>query len=253
MTHSTDPMAWRAECACAAAWPSMRCHRVGDWLVHHSDEPSRRINAASPARPDARLDRATIEQVRAVYAGIGQPTLFRVPSFLHQADQALDGAGFGAAEGETRTLFAPLEAASSPPRPDITLHSAPSREWLMLRHRTTPRDEPQRAAEAARLSALAHPAAFATLTLGGEAVSIGYAAQREGWIVLEAIATDPAYRGRGHARGLVGALLAWGRQVGAAGACLQVLCDNKAAARLYAQMGFDRELYRYHYRSELVR
>ena len=42
--------------------------------------------------------------------------------------------------------------------------------------------------------------------------------------------------------------MAWGRARGAAQACLQVVDDNRPARALYAGLGFDRELARYHYR-----
>ena len=46
----------------------------------------------------------------------------------------------------------------------------------------------------------------------------------------------------------VGALLDWGREMGAEAACLQVVDDNRPARALYERLGFTRDLYHYHYR-----
>jgi ribosomal protein S18 acetylase RimI-like enzyme len=54
-------------------------------------------------------------------------------------------------------------------------------------------------------------------------------------------------RGRGYASRILGALMAWGIEQGANGACLQVEAQNIAARKLYRGMGLNRELYRYRY------
>jgi ribosomal protein S18 acetylase RimI-like enzyme len=69
-----------------------------------------------------------------------------------------------------------------------------------------------------------------------------------GWLCVEAVATDAAWRGRGLAGQAVEALMAWGAARGALAAGLQVQADNVAAQALYRRLGFARELYRYHYR-----
>ncbi len=62
------------------------------------------------------------------------------------------------------------------------------------------------------------------------------------------MATDPAERRKGLSRATLSDLLLWAERRGARGACLQVVAANRPAVRLYESMGFDRELYRYHYR-----
>jgi ribosomal protein S18 acetylase RimI-like enzyme len=98
------------------------------------------------------------------------------------------------------------------------------------------------------LARLAVPAAFAGVRREGRLVSAAYAAVGEGWLCLEAVATDPDWRGRGLAGRTVAALMAWGATEGARAAGLQVQADNASAQALYRRLGFERELYRYHYR-----
>jgi ribosomal protein S18 acetylase RimI-like enzyme len=61
------------------------------------------------------------------------------------------------------------------------------------------------------------------------------------------IATDAAWRGKGHGRRIVLSALKWARLRGAREAWLQVEADNEPALGLYRSIGFS-EIYRYHYR-----
>jgi ribosomal protein S18 acetylase RimI-like enzyme len=67
-------------------------------------------------------------------------------------------------------------------------------------------------------------------------------------VSLQWVATDPARRREGLSRATLSDLLMWAERRGAEGACLQVLAANRPAVKLYESMGFERELYRYHYR-----
>jgi ribosomal protein S18 acetylase RimI-like enzyme len=92
------------------------------------------------------------------------------------------------------------------------------------------------------------PKAFASLRIDGRIVAKAYGAIHDGLLVLESVATDPDYRQSGYSRKVVSALMSWAKNQGAPPACLQVISDNTPARALYASVGFDRELYHYHYR-----
>ena len=94
------------------------------------------------------------------------------------------------------------------------------------------------------------PAGFASLREEGEWAALAFGALHEGWLCCESVVADPRRRGRGHARRLMSALLAWGAARGARAVCLQVAADNAPALALYRSLGLRRELYRYHYRRE---
>jgi ribosomal protein S18 acetylase RimI-like enzyme len=69
-----------------------------------------------------------------------------------------------------------------------------------------------------------------------------------GYLAIESVATVEEARNRGLAGRVVGALMNWAEGAGAKAACLQVAADNLPARALYTRLGFDTELYRYHYR-----
>lgn len=92
------------------------------------------------------------------------------------------------------------------------------------------------------------PRAFVACRHGGEIASVAYGVVHRELLVIESVATAPHARGKGLARRVVEGLMSWGSTLGAGGACLQVLAENTPALAVYTALGFDRELYRYHYR-----
>ncbi len=82
------------------------------------------------------------------------------------------------------------------------------------------------------------PHAGAVVRRDGEVVACGLLKLEDDHAGLFAVATAPAWRGRGLGRAVVAALLAEARQRGAAVAYLQVTADNAPALSLYRRFGF---------------
>jgi len=170
----------------------------------------------------------------------------RLPSLLgEEPDLRLEAHGY-AAEGHSLTLIGPLQSGAA--AGEVELSSVPSPEWLATLNRINGREgETARVFDTA-LAAIDVPAAYAAVRRDGRIVSGAYAAAGDGWLCLEAVATDPDWRGRGLAAEAVSALMAWGSGQGARAAGLQVQAGNASAQALYRRLGIGRELYRYHYR-----
>ena len=87
-------LAWRVEAVCFNAFPSLKQAILEGWLLRFSKGVSRRANSANPLHPSFTPAHAVIEQIEAVYRRQGQPTIFRVPSFLAAAlDELYPGLG----------------------------------------------------------------------------------------------------------------------------------------------------------------
>lgn len=175
--------------------------------------------------------------------------MFRVPTIAPGLDAWLDQVRF-AASGEVLTLFTTLDGSAPRLDPDVEVTLEPSEAWLAAKFRLTPKvgavPQPFRAMAAAILL----PKAFVALRYEGRIFAVAYGAIQHDLLVVESVAVDAATRRRGFARRLVATLMAWARDEGAQAACLQVEADNAPALALYRQLGFDKDLYRYLYRSE---
>jgi N-acetylglutamate synthase len=243
----TTELSWRAEEACLAAWPSSRQLLLEGWLLRASGGEIRRANSVNPIRGGSRDPGSVLETAEAVYGMLGQSSLFRVLSFVDGMDEALENAGY-LAEGTTLTLMADMTEIQSSTNGSVEVTATPGADWLRARARLGAVDAQNSRIYEAMLGAILVPRAFAAARQDGEIVSLAFAVVQSGLAVVESVVTDPQFRQRGFGRQTVGHLLSWADAQGASAACLQVVADNPAALALYRSLGFDRELYRYHYR-----
>lgn len=252
-------LAWRVEQACLDAWPSLRSAMRGDWLLRFGEGVSRRANSVNPLHDRVASIAEQLDGFAALYHHHGLPLIVRVPTLIAgtaQVDRELDQHGF-TSEGETCTLlrefagerFADDEAAA----PDITIAPRADAEWLAAIARLQAQTPSHASVYARVVEAIALPAGFAALRKDGRIVATAYGVRHGDLLVIESVVVDEALRGQGIGRRLMQALFAWAVGHRAKAACLQVVADNTAGRALYASLGFDHELYRYHYRRASVK
>lgn len=243
------PSAWSAERALQMAWPAVEEHTRGDWLARLAPGVSRRANSANPMRAVLRDVAADIAACEEIYRTRGLTALFRLPSIVEPAaDARLDQLGY-LAEGETLTLGGAL----APPGPrdlEVAIAAQPEAPWLAAMAELQGQTREQAIVYRRVVESIVVPAGFASLREEGEWAALAFGALHEGWLCCESVVTHVRRRGRGHARRMLRALLAWGAARGAQGVCLQVAADNAPALALYRSLGLRSELYRYHYRRE---
>lgn len=246
--RSDDALAWAVEEACLNARPAPVAVHLGGWTLRAAGGPTRRTNSLNPLPGRREAPGAVIAAAEAVYRGLGRPLIVRVPDLVPEMDAHLDRLGYRR-EGETRTLLSDLAAQGQFVPDGLVLSPDPDEAWFAAQAAC----EAVVSEEAARtyrasLACLILPRVFARLVREGGSVAVAYGVLDRGLFVLESVATHTAHRRAGHARILVGGLLAEGRRMGAQSACLQVVAANAPARALYAGLGFTRDLHGYRYR-----
>ncbi|SDM43902.1 Acetyltransferase (GNAT) family protein [Methylobacterium phyllostachyos] len=239
-------LAWQVEEACLNAWPSPRQILLDGYLLRAAGGVSKRQNSVNPMRGSGPPEPA-ITAARAVYARLGQRPIFRIPAIASQMEPLLGRDDYTVVD-ETCTLYRPIDDLTAAPDPSVQISTAPDAPWLALRDAINRADAAAAQVFRDTVAALMLPRAFATAHIEGGIGAIAFGVLDRELLVIESVATPGPLRGRGHARRAVGALLRWSRTQGARAACLQVVAANTPARALYRGLGFERELYRYHYR-----
>ncbi|MBB6558809.1 ribosomal protein S18 acetylase RimI-like enzyme [Acidovorax soli] len=228
------------------AWPARQSVLHSGWVFRLSGGFTKRANSANAIEAGASFSgvRAAAE---ALYARHGLPAVFRISPLAHpDADRELAEAGYTHFDPSQVMASAGLEAAQA--HAGVQIDATPSASWLDGFAAANGVRAPYHAIHHGMVHAIALPCAFASLRDGtGQTIGFGLAVLERGAIGLYDVVVDPAFRGQGHGRELVCALLQWGRDVGAVSAYLQVRTVNEVARRLYAGLGFA-EVYGYHYR-----
>lgn len=244
-------LARRAEAACLKGWPALREIELDGWLLRFSQGHTRRSNSVTPLSSGRCALRDKIAECESLYRAARLPAIFRIPAFAEPGlDAALDAAGYAGPEDETCVIYRDFARHPLEPSAAELDESAPSEEWLDAQQRCTGISPAARAAQRAILAALAVPSVFAAVRgRDGAPASVAFGAVHDRIVCVNLVATAPAARRRGLSRRAVGAVLAWAQQhAGAEAACLPVVASNAPAVALYRCLGFESELYRYHYR-----
>jgi GNAT superfamily N-acetyltransferase len=243
----------QVEETCMNAWPALKEIFYDGWLIRLANGQTRRTNSVNVIGKGSRSLGDKIAYCEEVYRSHGQPSYFRILSTgSNELDAALDTRGYRT-EDETCTLFMNFRL-HPPPNPvaDVALdilEGRPSAEWLDAHRRLSRRSIAEAQALHAVLDVLAIPAFFGEARdADGQIASVAFGAIHERMMCLQWVVTDPEQRRRGLSRATLSSLLQRGREMGATGACLQVVAANVSAIRLYESLGFRCELYRYHYR-----
>jgi ribosomal protein S18 acetylase RimI-like enzyme len=245
-----DRLRERVEEACLNAWPALKEILYDGWLIRLAQGRTRRINSVNVLYPGRERLVEKIAACERVYRAHGQPPYFRIRSLDDPAlDRMLAVHGYRA-EDETLTLYKDFSGGLAASAPGVELiEGGAGEEWLLAQARFAGHPVQESAIRRRLLALVALPVAFAARRdEDGRIVSAAYGAIHDRLVSLQWVATDPAARGRGHARATMAALMRWAAGKGAEGACLSVFAANHPAIRLYESLGFTQELYRYHYR-----
>ncbi len=243
----------QVEETCINAWPALKEIFYDGWLIRLANGQTRRTNSVNVIGKSVRALGEKISYCEDIYRAHGQPSFFRVLSTgSRDLDLALADRGY-AKEDETCTLYKKFRRQRQHEFENsiaLDVHERrPTPEWLEAHRRLSRRSPEDARALHAVLNNLALPAIFGEARdEAGEIASVAFGAMHERMLCLQWVVTEPGQRRQGYSRATLSALLRRGQEMGATGACLQVVAANLPAIRLYESLGFTSELYRYHYR-----
>lgn len=226
----------------SATWPPVRVAvTAAGWRVGLSGGVTRRANSALPV-PTADVD-AAVDEVEALYAAAGTPSIVRVDASDAVLDRVLDARGYRVA-ADTDVLVRSLsDDCPGPAHRRIHTSAAPDEAWLTTWLDVKKADADHAIATRVLLGA---PADYLTAFADGAPTGIIRVAYSEDWAALSCLVVRPAARRAGLGRELTLRALAAARDRGARRAFLQVEARNEAASRLYSGLGFQpADAYRY--------
>lgn len=226
------------ERATFAAVPPRRLEQWQDWLLGLDEGTVGRCHSAVPLR-HAPPPADALEQLEQRYRAAGLPLVLRLPetgSFTAMQRQ-LRERGFQRTKptlvqvGAVATLTAAGRNAH-----DILITTSPGPDWedVFLGEGFDPVDGASRLAILRRGT----DSAYASLRVDGRTVAVGSACFSHGWCGIHGMRALPAYRGRGLASAVLGALAQAAHARGVRHCFLQVDAGNAPACALYARHGF---------------
>lgn len=227
------------------AWPALEVAVLDGWLLRFAEGYSKRANSANALAPTSPFD-TILPLVETLYRRHGlEPCVRLTPLAGPGPGPLLSDRGWRSID-ESLVMTAPLPRGGALDEA-VLLQTAAGAAWIDGYARASARADLRRDTLGRMLAAIRHEVAFATLVVEGVPSAYGMAVLERGMVGLFDIATPAMLRGRGHARRLVTALMAWGRRKGAMQAYLQVTTGNAPARALYGSLGF-RPVYGYDYR-----
>jgi GNAT superfamily N-acetyltransferase len=232
------------------AYPGAGQLHYDGWVLQASPGRWRRANSVQTLHPSSLPLDEKIAYCEAFYAARGKRAIFKLTrESPPELEPALMARGY-AADAETSVQVASIvEAGALTDYRDVTVQAEPdaayAEAFYRVHHFADADREPWKVIQAAILP----PMGYLGLWDGSEMIAAAIGVVERGWLGVFGVGTLPEHQRRGHARRIMGALIAWGATQGATHSYLQVMTDNPAALALYAQLGY-REAYRYWYRQK---
>ena len=203
------------------AWPALETRDLDGWVLRFSEGYTRRANSVHPLERGRSDLLAKIEEAERLYAEHDLPTIFKLTaeSLPPGLEHALAERGY---REEARTSVRVADLV--PGRRGIAVET----DWAKARagsdgfHRANGAAPGRRALHDRTLSSISLPTGFALAAEDGEALAFGLGVLQREWLGVFDVIVDRDARRRGHGERLMRGLMAWGFEMGARRADLQV-------------------------------
>jgi ribosomal protein S18 acetylase RimI-like enzyme len=235
----------------ANAWRSEIEQHLGGWRLRYAGGTSRRVNSVWPNRDPAGEDtEERVALVESFYTRYGVTPRFQLCPAAQPAnlEEILIRRGY-TQDAHTTVQINRVEDVlerAGLAETAVVENDRLTPEWFDFYTRTTNVSPENKLVRDGVLTRIGPPAQFVLLLDGETPCAVGLGVAERGWIGAFCVVTDPAYRRRGLATGVMAALARWGLVQGAENFYLQVMENNPPALALYDGLGFSK-LYHYAY------
>ncbi|MCL4393511.1 MAG: GNAT family N-acetyltransferase [Chloroflexi bacterium] len=230
------------------AWPALQSVYYDGWVLRFAKGYTKRANSVSPLYPSTIDVDEKVHVCEQLYRRKFLPAMFKLtPSSKPDTlDARLEQRGY---KRDSPTSVQSCDLSGFEPRPARAsrIVYGPTEEWMQAWGRMSGVPASNLATKQQMLNNLWLPAGLCPVPEEGQIVACGLGVTQAEYVGLFDIVTDHRYRNRGFARQLIVDLIAWGIELGARTAYLQVTADNAPALHLYSKLGFQ-ERYQYWYR-----
>jgi N-acetylglutamate synthase len=228
--------------ATALGRPAVETSYVGEWLLRASSGWTGRANSLLPVGNPGMPVPDALKHAEAFYDERGLPPLALVRLGTPEAEEFLACGWIDARpeQSDVLVMHTTLDHVNASPAYDVLVADHPDDAWYAAAF-DGPVPEP-----APTVMESAPKAAFASITLDGNAVAVGRGSMTGHWLGIDAIRVDPSYRRRGLGTALLQSLARWSGPLGGRRTYLEVLEENAAAVTAYSRLGYA-EAYRYRY------
>lgn len=230
------------------AWPALQTIVFDGWILRFSDGYTRRANGIYPLYPSSRSLEGKIALCESLYRGRGLSTIFKLTEASEPRDleRVLVGHGY-VAEARTSVQVADLKPRARGVGIEVVNEWERTDEWRDAFHRMNHVALERQPIHDRILASILLPTCFASVRQDGQIAGCALGVVQDGWLGIFDVVVDEGQRRQGLGGRLMQGLLAWGREIGAERAYLQVMLSNAPALSLYEKLGF-REAYQYWYR-----
>lgn len=239
------------EAAAYRAWPAAEVEQRGGWRLRFTNGVTRRGNSVWTYGPGGPRDlTAQVAHAESFYSERGIRTMFQLGPLTAppELDSFLEERGYAIDAPVSLQTAGAAGVASLAARSGSTLRVAeePDEAWWSLAG-AGGRFRDISHVYRALLGRMPGRVCYARAECDGATVATGLGVAEGPWLGVYSMLTAPAFRSRGIARTLLGALGRFAVDAGAERLYLQVERENPAARQLYARAGFE-EVSGYHYR-----
>jgi len=239
----------RIEDASFNAWPALNVLHYDGWLLRFANGYTKRANAVNALYEGSLAVEEKINFCEAIYKQQRLQPVFRLTP-LAAPDALDDHLALRSYQLIDRTSVQLLDLEALEPANSRRAFILPGRggieSWLRSFHELNPVREDAETHKQ-MLNRIVGKICPLVLMVGGEVVACGLGVHEGEYVGLFDIVTAKEQRRKGLGAEITQSLLAWGQDMGAYYAYLQVMEDNIPANHLYAGLGFQ-EIYRYWYR-----